>query len=78
MELSKQSKTKQNEQRWGFFGILLGTLDASKQGNMLTIEEVIGAEKEVMGAGEGDESKTEVLRAAERFKKSDINIDHMR
>ena len=55
--LSKTIENKTKEQRGGFLSMLLGTLEASLLGNLLTGKVIMRAGDGIVGAGEGGGSK---------------------
>ena len=59
--VSKIIKNEAKEQKWGFLGMLLGTLGASLSGNLLAGKDTITAGKRVMREDEG------TIRVVQKF-----------
>ena len=50
--VSKKNKNETKERKGGFLGMLLGTLDASLLGNLLTGKSIVRAGDNTVGAGQ--------------------------
>ena len=50
--VSKKNKNEKKERKGGFLGMLLGTLDASLLGNLLTGKSIVRAGDNTVGAGQ--------------------------
>ena len=50
--VSKKNKNETKERKGGFLGMLLGTLDASLLGNLLTGKSIVRAGDNTFGAGQ--------------------------
>ena len=59
--VSEIIKNEAKEQKWGFLGMLLGTLGASLSGNLLTGKDTIRAGKRAMRDDEG------TIRVVQKF-----------
>ena len=51
--VSNKNKNEAKERKGGFLGMLLGTLDASLLGNLLTCKSTVRAGHNTVGAGQG-------------------------
>ena len=51
-DVSKKNKSETKERKGGFLGMLLGTLDASLLGNLLTGKSTVRAGDSTVGAGQ--------------------------